>query len=105
MVAANTNAARENPPLFFRRAVKIVNANNLTALGTCPGGQNCGLAIATENPVYVQGDYNTNFGGGGFNWTDPYVASSISADAVTLLSNNWNDVNSFSTPTAVSDTS
>ncbi len=26
MVAANTNAARENAPLFFRRAVKIVNA-------------------------------------------------------------------------------
>jgi len=98
LVAAHQNAPRENPPLFFRRAVKIVNANKLTALGTCPGGQNCGLAIATENPVYVQGDFNTNSAGGGSNWTDPYVASSISADAVTLLSNNWNDVNSFSTP-------
>jgi hypothetical protein len=98
LVAQHANAPRENPPLFFRRAVKIVNANNLTALGACPGGQNCGLAIATENPVYVQGDYNTNSAGGGSNWSDPYVASSISADAVTLLSNNWNDVNSFSTP-------
>ena len=98
LVAAHPNAPRENPPLFFRRAVKIVNANLLTALGVCPGGQNCGLAIATENPVYVQGDYNTNSAGGGSNWSDPYVASSISADAVTLLSNNWNDVNSFSTP-------
>lgn len=90
------NAARENPPLFFRRAVKVVNGNNLTAIGTCPGGNNCGLTIATENPVYVQGDYNANSGGNGF--SDPYVASSISADAVTLLSNNWNDVNSFATP-------
>jgi hypothetical protein len=105
LVAAHPNAPRENPPLFFRRAIKIVDANNLTALGTCPGGQNCGLAIATENPVYVQGDYNTNSAGGGSNWTDPYVASSISADAVTLLSNNWNDVNSFSTPYCGDDTS
>jgi len=105
LVAAHPNAPRENPPLFFRRAVKIVNANLLTALGTCPGGQNCGLAIATENPVYVQGDYNTNSAGGGSNWTDPYVASSISADAVSLLSNNWNDVNSFSTPYCGDDSS
>lgn len=95
-VSNPANAPRENPPLFYRRAVKIVNANNLTAIGTCPGGNNCGLAIATENPVYVQGDYNSNSGGNGF--SDPYVASSISADAVTLLSNNWNDVNSFATP-------
>jgi len=95
-VANPANAPRENPPLFYRRAVKIVNANNLTAIGTCPGGNNCGLAIATENPVYIQGDYNSNSGGNGF--SDPYVASSISADAVTLLSNNWNDVNSFATP-------
>src|SRR5208337_2013293 len=74
LAATHQNAPRENPPLFFRRAVKIVNANKLTALGTCPGGQNCGLAIATENPVYVQGDFNTNSAGGGSNWTDPYVA-------------------------------
>jgi hypothetical protein len=95
-VANPANAPRENPPLFFRRAVKIINANNLTAIGTCPGGNNCGLAIATENPVYVQGDFNSNSAGNGF--SDPYVATSISADAVTLLSNNWNDVNSFATP-------
>ncbi len=96
MVAANTNAARENAPLFFRRAVKIVDANLLTAVGTCPGGANCGLAIATENPVYLQGDFNANSGGNGFG--DPSIAASVAADAVTLLSNNWNDVNSFSSP-------
>ncbi len=96
LVASSQNAPRENPPLFFRRAVKIINANNLTALPTCPGGQLCGLTFASENPVYVQGDYNANSGGNGF--SDPNVASSISADAVTLLSDNWNDVNSFSTP-------
>jgi len=95
-VATATNAGRENPPLFFRRAIKIVNGNNITAVGVCPGGNSGGLAIATENPAYVQGDYNANSGGNGF--SDPSVAASISADAVTLLSDNWHDVNSFSTP-------
>ena len=56
----------------------------------------CGLAIATENPAYIFGDFNSNSGGGGFN--DPNVAVSVSADAVTLLSNNFNDVNSFAFP-------
>jgi hypothetical protein len=96
MVAANTNSPRENAPLFFRRAVKIVNASLLTAVGTCPGGANCGLAIATENPAYLQGDFNSNSAGNDF--TDPSIAASVAADAVTLLSDSWNDVNSFAFP-------
>ncbi len=56
----------------------------------------CGLTIAAENPAYVQGDYNSNSAGGGFN--DSYVAASIAADAITLLSNQWDDVNSFAFP-------
>jgi hypothetical protein len=91
--ATSANAARENPPLFFRRAVKIVDAQDLTPVGGCPSGVSCGLTIATENPVYVQGDFNANSAGGG--WNDPGIATSIAADAVTLLSDNWNDVNSF----------
>ena len=91
--ASAGNAARENPPIFFRRAVKLVNGKLLTALGTCPSGAPCGLTFATENPLYIQGDYNANSAGGGFN--DPHVATSVAADAVTLLSNNWNEVNSF----------
>jgi Tfp pilus assembly protein PilX len=88
--------ARENPNPFFRRAVKIMDGNLLTGLGLCPGLVNCGLAIATENPAYIQGDFNANAAGGGFN--DPNVAVSVNADAVTLLSNNYNDVNSFAFP-------
>jgi len=91
--AALANAARENPPLFFRRAVKIVNGSLLTGLGTCPSGVTCGLSITTENPAYIQGDFNANSAGGGFN--DPHTATSVAADALTLLSDNWNDVNSF----------
>jgi hypothetical protein len=88
--------ARENPPLFFRRAVKIVNGKLLTAVGTCPGGVSCGLTIATENPLYIHGDFNANSGGNGFG--DPTIASSVAADAVTLLSHQWNDINSYSSP-------
>jgi Tfp pilus assembly protein PilX len=92
----HANEARENPSPFFRRAIKIVDGNLLTALGTCPGNVPCGLAIATENPAYIQGDFNANSAGGGFG--DPNVAVSVNADAVTLLSNNFNDVNTFAFP-------
>jgi hypothetical protein len=90
--------ARENPNPFFRRAVKIMDGNLLTGLGLCPALVNCGLAIATENPAYIQGDFNANAAGLGF--INPNVAVSVNADAVTLLSNNFNDVNSFVTPYA-----
>jgi hypothetical protein len=91
-------SARENPPLFFRRAVKLTNGNLLTAVGPCPGGVSCGLTFASENPVYIQGDYNANSGGNG--WNDPSIATSVVGDAVTLLSDNWNDINSYSSPYA-----
>jgi hypothetical protein len=94
MYAAVSNAARENPPVFFRRSLKLMDAKNLTGLGSCPSATTCGLAISSENPVYIQGDYNANSAGNGF--TDPSVGASIAGDAVTILSNNWNDVNSFS---------
>jgi hypothetical protein len=93
---SNPNAIRENPALFFRRAVKIVNGKTLTGVNICVGGNSCGLSIAAENPVYIQGDYNANSGGNGF--SDPSIATSVAGDAVTLLSNSWNDTNSFSSP-------
>ncbi len=99
--AIHANEARENPSPFFRRAVKVVNGNLLTGLGNCPGTVPCGLAIATENPAYIQGDFNANSGGGGFG--DPNVAVSVNADALTLLSNNFNDVNTFAFPYVFSD--
>jgi hypothetical protein len=87
--------ARVNRPLFFRRALKIVNGSTIS-LGLCPNGVVCGLAIATENPAYLQGNYNAP--GGNFNGAN--VAASIIADAITFLSNNWNDTRSFSSPYA-----
>jgi hypothetical protein len=79
------------------RAVRIVNGATLLTGG---------LSIVSPNPVYIQGDFNTgrtassetpsNTG----NPTDPEAGSytrkpaSIVADAITLLSNGWNDANS-----------
>jgi hypothetical protein len=91
----NANEGRENPNALFRRAVKLVNGSLIT-LPTCPGGVSCGLTISAENPIYIQGDYNANSGGNQF--SDPSVAASVAADAITILSVNWNDVNSFSAP-------
>ncbi len=77
--------AQVNPPLFFRRALKITNgaAGNIVAPG---------LSVASENAVYIEGNFNAS---GGFG---AHVATSVIADAVTLLSNGWNDVNSFAHP-------
>lgn len=101
--ASSVNAVRQNPPLFFRRAVKIVNGSNVQnsfsgpAKTSCAGsGVPCGLTITTENPAYLQGDYNANSAGNGYN--DPHVAASIAADALTFLSDNWNDTNTFLNP-------
>jgi hypothetical protein len=79
--------ARANRTPFFRRALKVVNG----ALGQLPTS---GLTIASENPVYVQGNYNSD---GNFTTTGN-VPAAVIADAVTLLSNNWNDLKSFNDP-------
>jgi type IV pilus assembly PilX-like protein len=92
------NEARENPPMFFRRALKLVKGSLIQIAGwpTCAGAVPCGLAVATENPAYIHGDYNANSAGGGF--ADANVAASVTADAVNLISNDWNDINSFASP-------
>jgi hypothetical protein len=94
----HANEARQNPNFLFRRAVKLANGADLIGnLDACPGGIVCGLTIAAENPVYIQGDYNCPACAGNvFNNRD--VGASVIGDAVTVLSNNWNDVNSFAGP-------
>jgi Tfp pilus assembly protein PilX len=63
-----------------------------------------GFTVASENPVYVQGNYNSSaadpYWTGGSNAT-PHAAAAIIADTVTLLSNNWTDANSLNNPTNV----
>ena len=90
--------ARENPPLFFRHALKLVNGSTIS-LGTCDSVP-CGLTIASENPVYIFGNYNCmpSSCGTGTYVTSGNSAASVVADSVTLLSLQWNDVNSFAYP-------
>jgi len=91
------NEGRQNPSALFRRSLKIVNGGAIN-LPLCPGAITCGLTIATENPAYVQGDFNANSAGTGFLPANPSVAAAVIADAFTLLSNDWSDVNSFNSP-------
>jgi hypothetical protein len=91
--AVNAQDLRENPAVFFRRALKLVNGSTLS-IGVCDGVA-CGLTVVAENPVYVQGDYNAGTNG---NFATAFVAAAVIGDAVTLLSDSWNDVNSFAFP-------
>jgi hypothetical protein len=89
--AVDASIARVNRPIFFRRGLKLVNGSvlDLGNDGTTPYG----LTVTAENPVYVQGNYNAP---GTF--TGAHVACAVMADAITLLSNNWNDRSSFTSP-------
>ena len=48
------NVARVNRAHFFRRALKLVNGGR----GNLPANGSQGLTAASENQVYVQGNYN-----------------------------------------------
>ena len=97
-VYIHNQEARENPPAFFRHALKLEYGGSFSLGTLCYGpapNPPCGLTIAAENPVYIQGDYNAPNNG---TFTGNSVAASVAADAVTLLSDNWNDINSFISP-------
>jgi len=57
-------------------AVRLVNGAQLPSQG---------LTVATQNPAYIQGDFNT---------VGNKVPAAVLADAVTVLSNNWASNNS-----------
>jgi Tfp pilus assembly protein PilX len=84
--ASNAAKAQKNRVWYFRRALRLIN-------GAAPNLPTPGFTVATENPVYVQGDYNAS---GSFNGAHSYAA--VMGDAVTLLSNSWNDYVSFNFP-------
>ena len=87
--------ARVNPPFFFRRALKLVNG----ARGQLPANGLQGLTVATENPVIRAGQLQRRRRRGfGAARAMGHVSAAIVADAVTLLSNSWNDIRSFTSP-------
>jgi Tfp pilus assembly protein PilX len=114
-----------NPVSGARHVLKLVDAGmsatGVSYLPVIPPASGCsqsganptgcgGFTIASENPVYVQGNYNSSAADpfwGTANLTPPtqalHSAASIIADTVTVLSNSWSDANSMTSPTAVAN--
>ena len=90
----NKQQLRGNRPLFFRRALKLTAGASLRTSGLT------GLTIASENPVYVQGNYNSTASD---TPAETHIAAAIIADSITALSNSWNDITSFNSGTGTSN--
>ena len=95
---------RQNIVTGARHVLKLVDGG----LGNVPVRPDTGLGgftVASENPVYVQGNYNSDNTDPFWNNPPPAVvadinhsAAAVISDAVTLLSNNWSDTNSMLNP-------
>jgi hypothetical protein len=97
------NGGRQNIVTGARHVLRLVDGS-LGNLPVRPDNALGGFTVASENPVYVLGDYNSN-AGDPF-WGNPsgaadinHAAAAVIADSVTLLSRNWSDVASMQNPT------
>jgi hypothetical protein len=77
-----------------RRAIRLINGSTLPSSG---------LTVVSENPIYIQGNYNTGGSSPPSNsgtYTDPDVSgytrkpAAVVGDAVNILSSGWSDANS-----------
>jgi hypothetical protein len=99
---------------YYRRGVRLINGTVLPGIYDSVTAANTrGFTVASENGIYVQGNYNatgvSNVPAAGtgntlfseylpFN-TPTHIPASVVADAVTILSNAWNDGASFRSAT------
>ncbi len=121
--ATAANATLANPPgrknwvSGARHVLRLVDGTTtgttaaaaVVALPVKPNGTGGGFTVASENPVYILGNYNTNASDtswptipttpAGIAAEFPHADSAVIADAVTLLSNSWTDYASLKTPT------
>jgi hypothetical protein len=100
-IASCSHTGRKNWVSGARHVLRLVDGSlgnvPVSPVGTLadPGG----FTVASENPVYVWGDYNTN--STDTVWNTPPVdelghsSASVIADAVTFLSDQWTDLPSF----------
>jgi Tfp pilus assembly protein PilX len=94
------NRGRQNKVSGPRHVLRLVDGslNNVPTKADGTGG----FTVASENPVYILGNYNTNAADpfwGNVNAADiPHAAAAVIADTVTLLSNNWSDVVDMKNP-------
>ncbi|HMS44067.1 MAG TPA: hypothetical protein PKE69_27825, partial [Pyrinomonadaceae bacterium] len=94
---------------FYRRGIRLINGTLLPGIYDSTNPLNTrGFTLASENGVYVLGNYNTTgiaSVGSPTPSTEYYpqntanhIPASIAADAVTILSNSWSDAKSFKYP-------
>ena len=97
------NTARKNWVSGARHVLKLVDGQWSAAQPRLPvrlvanlDGTLGGFTVGSENPVYIQGDYNSSAADpmwGNPTGTEPaHSAAGVIADSVTLLSNQWQDV-------------
>ncbi len=93
---------------YYRRGVRLINGSTIPGIyDSVTPSRTRGFTVASENGIYVQGNYNATGVGvvpatGNtpfdqylpFN-TSTHIPASIVADGVTILSNAWNDGKSF----------
>ncbi len=102
--------ARKNWVSGARHVLRLVDGSlgnvplrtDAAATLNSPGG----FTVASENPVYIQGDYNSNAADSA-GWAGDttafagdvagHAAAAVLADTVTLLSNAWTDLESMQT--------
>ncbi|MDR3458417.1 MAG: hypothetical protein P4N60_13280 [Verrucomicrobiae bacterium] len=96
------------PTIMYVADRRNVNANQLPSVRLVDGAQlpannNMGFTVATQNPLYVEGNYNVqtaassaNASAGSTN-TIYTVPAALMSDALTILSPNWTDDQGYST--------
>ncbi len=89
-----------------RHVLKLVDGS-LGNVPVRPDNNGGGFTVGSENPVYILGDYNTSAADPMWNnpttGTEPaHSAAAVIADAVTVLSDNWSDLESMTNPTDAS---
>lgn len=103
--------AAVNDNKYFRRGVRLTDATVIPGVydATTPANTR-GFTFASENGVYVQGNYNATgvstvptTGNTPYNNYMPFdsathIPASIVGDSVTILSNGWRDAQSFVSP-------
>ncbi len=95
---------------FFRRGVRLINGREIPGFyDTAAPANTRGFTVASENAVYVKGNYNTT----GIvsvgtptpstdylplSTTSADIPASVASDAVIIMSNAWQDASSFTSP-------
>jgi len=103
-IASCTTSVRTNWVSGARHALKLVDGSlgNLPVRPDNPKTGKGGFTVGSENPVYIQGDYNSSAADP--TWANPaaaepaHAAAAVIADAVTMLSDSWADLNSLNSP-------